>query len=450
MRARALSSIPPAPLGWRRTPPTREQYILSPAAVPILSPEEEALARAVLTRFHEQPETYQTQEALHACIRAHCAHHALALTQEQERDLLRTLHLHTFEAGPLTPLLEDPSLEEISLVGIGPAFPVRVYVQPHGWKETNFHFDTYACALHLLNTLARDSGKRLSGQTPVLNALITGNHRLHASIAPVCQHEIEASIRKFIWRPASLNELVQQQVLPPAAAAYLELAQHSDCNLLLVGNTGSGKTTTLNALMGTFLPQDRVVALEETPELQMTHPHHVRLLPNPETNTPLSTLIRETLRMRPDRIVIGEIRFPEEAHAFMEALLAGQGKGTYATFHGQTAREALARLQQFGIRPLDMASINLLLVQRRWTQFGEGKKPREVRRVTEIVEVYADAHEHLKLNPVFTLNMDTHTLEKRHDSILLPSRFAYTFPGKSFRAQWNARTQKFANAMRGM
>ncbi|MEK6902004.1 MAG: ATPase, T2SS/T4P/T4SS family, partial [archaeon] len=235
-----------SPLGWGLLPPRQNHYPIHPA-LPILSLAEEALAHEVLETFYTQTSPHQTIEGLRALLREYCQLHHFRLENEQESYLSEICKMHAFEAGPLTPLLHDKGIEEIVLTGISPAHPVRVYQTPTGWKETPLYFTDPAALISLFNRLTLDTGKRLSANTPVLNAILPTGARIHAAISPICSTDIEASIRLFTHRPTHPTELLRLNTLTPESFAYITLALQLDCNLLIVGNTGSGKTTTLNA-----------------------------------------------------------------------------------------------------------------------------------------------------------------------------------------------------------
>ena len=371
------------PLGWALSP-KENTYA---GRWPHLSREESSLVKEVLEHFYVQPLSRQTQEALKGLFSAYCGTNTIHIDTEQQSYLETVLIQHALKAGPLTPLLHDPTLEEIAITGIGTAHPVRVFAVGEGWVNTPLYFTDEKQTIHLLNRLALNSGKRLSASTPTLNVQLDGNYRLHASMYPVCLSLVEASIRKYVVHASEPKHLLQANTISPFGLAYLTMALHADCNILIVGNTGSGKTTTLNALLGGLPQNERLILVEETPELKVSHEHVVRLTPQGENTLNMSALIRETLRMRPDRVVVGEIRFPEEGKAFMESILAGQGKGTYATFHGHTSQEALSRLRQFGLLESDLGWINILVVQRRWTQHTANGKVNEVRKICEIGEL---------------------------------------------------------------
>ncbi len=438
-------------LGWDVLPEKKEHYSLG-KTIPRLSPPEKGLVAGVLETFFDQPifpspqkriSHEFLQKKLNGCLDEYCLSHYLRLTPNQEKDIQSILRMEALEAGPLTPLLADSSLEEVSIVGIGKNRPVRVYQVRKGWRETPLFFTSIAATIARLNRLGQESGRRLSSHSPTLNTMIPGGSRLHASIDPVCLHGVEASIRKFVLPARKPEDLVDTRILTPQALSFLVHALRVNCNLLVVGNTGSGKTTTLNALLGCLSEDERIILVEETPEITLLHSHLVRLVSNPENGIPMSKLIRETLRMRPDRMVIGEIRFPEEAHAFMEAVLAGQGKGTYATFHGHSSQEAVARLLQFGLLPMDVAWINVMVVQRRWNAPNSKIKDQEIRGITEIVEFsYDHQKKELELIPIFGFDYPKQRLAPLNQSRVVKEQFSNSFPTKNFEKSVERLAQK--------
>jgi Flp pilus assembly CpaF family ATPase len=194
------------------------------------------------------------------------------------------------------------------------------------------------------------------------------------------------------------------------------MAMQTDCSMLIAGNTGSGKTSTLNALF-CFIPKDeRIIAVEETPEIRLLHKHFVKLNVVDNLKIGMQQLIIDSLRMRPDRIIVGEIRNSEETLAFIDTLLAGQGKGSYATFHAQSSEETLLRLKSIGVNQLDLASIDLIIVQRRWNKIDKEKATAtEQRRVIEISEVLSDING-AKLNCLYCYNNKNNELETKNQS----------------------------------
>ncbi len=324
-----------------------------------------------------------------------CEKRNLPLPLARADTLCRLAHMNLAGYGVLEPLLQDPSLEEIAVLGAKE--PLRVYVKGKGWKRTNACFLSEEGIVDTANKMARALGRRLSFHTPRLDAVLPNGDRLHAVLPPLTLENTVLTIRKFKEKPYAIPELVGNHTLSAEAASFFWLALQSDLNLLIAGNTGSGKTTLLNALL-VFVPfNERILVVEETPEIRVLHPHQIKLVASPESQVSMQQLVHDTLRMRPDRVLVGEVRTEEETRALFEALSAGQAKGTYATFHARTAKEALHRLQSLGIPPYELDSMDVLVVLRRQSVYDEGKKQwKETRRVTEVAEVAEQ-----KVRPLF-------------------------------------------------
>ena len=260
--------------------------------------------------------------------------------------------------------MKNENLEEIACIGTGKEKEILVYHNAFGWLKTNLYFSREDFAKELINKMGRVSGRRLSLKNPVLNAVLGNGDRLNASINPVAHQNINFTIRRFRQNPFTLLDLINLKTMSAESLAFLWLALQAAGSILICGNTGSGKTTTLNALFS-FLPKDeRVIIVEETPEVNVPQEHAVRLKTSEHIS--MQSLITETLRMRPDRVIVGEIRSTKEVSAFIDTILAGQGKGSFATFHAQSADECLSRLNALGIDKGYLESIDLIIVQKRW------------------------------------------------------------------------------------
>lgn len=365
---------------------TGEGLIYCILGIPELTKQEALLLSSVLSEFQERDEEARPR-ALGESLRRYCRAHLLELDAEQHAYLLKILELLVFGFGAISELLSNGNLEEIAVIGLGRNKPVYVYDRNLGWLRTNFYFCNETTLKDLVNKMSRSIGRRLSMQTPKLNAVLPSGERICATIPPVSVSGPSLTIRKFREKPFMPIDLLKTRTISANALAFLQLALQTDCSMLICGNTGSGKTTTLNALFN-FVPEsERIIITEETPEINLQHRHVVRLNVADGLNIKMQDLIVDTLRMRPDRVIVGEIRNSEEAKSFIDTLLAGQGKGSYATFHAQSANEALIRLKSLGIGEIDLGSIDLILVQRRWNIIGKNSGQKEIRRITEIAEV---------------------------------------------------------------
>lgn len=349
-----------------------------------LSGPEQELLSELLDAYEDEAE--DPESALREKLKAHCQEHSIHLGKPAAERIIRAAASNAAGYGPFDFMLADDELEEIAVTGIGE--PVRVFHRSKGWLETNCFITAKEFAVNTANKMARPLGRRLTLNSPRLNAVLPCGSRLHASIHPLALNGVEITLRKFRRNPFTIIELAGNKTITLEAAAFLWLNLYADASLLVAGSTGSGKTTTLNALFS-FVPlTDRVVITEETPEINVPHKHCVRLVANEELGITLKEIAKDSLRMRPDRVIIGEVRDEGEARALFDSMLAGQARGSYATFHASSAREALTRLKSLGGREDEVDSLDLILVQKRFLQYdAEKRSQREVRRVTEISEV---------------------------------------------------------------
>jgi len=382
---------------------------------PELSAKEEKIVSHVKRRAQESGKkgssSAKVEEGL---LKEHCIGNLVALEKKQKQYLLHVIRSCVNGFGALDDILCNKSLEEVALIGTGHRKPVQVFHKEHGWLETNLVFDSQSAVSDMVNRMARSAGKRLTMQTPSINAVLADGNRLHAAISPVSFSGPCFTIRKFSRDYFTPLQLVKNNTISAEAAAFLWMALLGNCSIMVAGNTGSGKTSTLNALF-CFVPEkERIVVVEETPEIMLPHRHLVKLNVVQEQGISMQKLIIDTLRMRPDRVVVGEVRSSLEIKAFVDTLLAGQGKGSYCTFHSQSAEEALKRVASMGVLETDLATIDLIVVQRRWDVMEKGKS-REERQVTEISEL-VQKHGQVKLNTLYRLDFGKNRLERIGES----------------------------------
>ncbi|MEM2137538.1 MAG: type II/IV secretion system ATPase subunit [Candidatus Anstonellaceae archaeon] len=370
-------------LGWK-TGNWKADYKLS---VPHLSSEESQLVSDVSEAFRDaaQRKDVQSEEEARKLIErllsSCCDQQGIELDADQSSYLLQAAYMQTFGLGFFQQLLSDNSLEEIAVIGLG--LPVYIFVRGKGWLKTNVCIDSQDYFVSLVNRMGRNLGRRLTAQQPRINAVLEDGSRLHASMPPVSGCEL--TIRKFGAEPFSPFRLFSSKTFEAKSLALLSLAMQSDLSVIFTGNTASGKTSTLNAMLSFVPASERILLIEETPEISIPHPHQIRLLPFEESKIGMVELVRDSLRMRPDRVVIGEVRTAEEAQAFAESALSGQAKGCYATFHAQSARDALLRMRMMGCLESDLEGIDLVVVQRRVSTYdSRRRKIGEERKLTEI------------------------------------------------------------------
>ena len=390
--ATSRETAPAAELGWRiladkKSVDARLPAKFADAHLPALSEDEHAFLLALALRFrewtkhHDLPAPAAALAEVERLLDAQAAADGLELEPDQRAYLSAAARAHLAGFAPLDNFLSDAGLEEIAVIGLN--LPVYIYRRKDGWQRTNATITSMEHLTHLINKMARPLGRRVSAESPRINALLPDGSRLHASIPPLSAGEI--TIRRHAVRAWSAADLLQSGSVNAQALAFLWLAFQSDSSVLVAGNTASGKTTLLDALLG-FIPlHERMLVIEETPELRPPHPHNVSLICNDELGISMADLVRDSLRMRPDRVIVGEVRTPPETQAYMETLLSGQARGSYATFHAQSAAETLRRLVNLGASPDDLVSLDFVVIQRRIAHYEmKSRQQKELRRLLGI------------------------------------------------------------------
>lgn len=375
-------------LGWKTDPSLKSPYYLEGdfSLTPLEQKALALLASHIRQRSQSVPDFKICAKSLEEALLAVCADMQFPMLRSRAELLKQIAEMNLKGLGIFDLLLSDPALEEIAVTGAHS--PIRVYRRCEGWLDTNCFITSKEFALSCMNKIGRRLGRRITSSSPALDAMLPDGSRLHASWKPLNADDFEITIRKFTASPLSIPELAANRTISFGAAAFLWAAAFADISILICGNTGSGKTSLLNALFS-FIPLDeRILLVEESPEVRLPHPHKVRLVSNERAGLGMRELVQNSLRMRPDRVVVGEARSEGEVAALFECLQSGQAKGSFATFHGRDSRQALARLRHFGIPAGDLSAIDLIVVMRRISIYDPGKGKRlELRRVMEITEI---------------------------------------------------------------
>jgi len=249
-----------------------------------------------------------------------------------------------FGLGPLEPLLDDPTVSDI-LVNTHRA----VYVERRGMLEkTNLAFRDDLHLMHVIDKIVSQVGRRIDESTPMVDARLTDGSRVNAIIPPLAVDGPLLSIRRFSRDRLMPNDLVEKRAMTRGMMELLEAAVQARLNIIISGGTGAGKTTLLNALSAFISPRERIVTIEDAAELQLKQPHVARLEtrpPNLEGQGAVRQreLLVNSLRMRPDRIVVGEVR-GEEALDMLQAMNTGHD-GSLTTIHANSPRDAVSRLE---------------------------------------------------------------------------------------------------------
>jgi pilus assembly protein CpaF len=327
----------------------------------------------------------------------------LALNSAERLLLIEDVEDEVVGLGPLAPLLRDTTIDDIIVNGAN-----TIYVERAGMLEkvdTRFRDDA-----HLMNIIQRivgPIGRRVDEATPFVDARLADGSRVNIVIPPVALDGPTLSIRKFRMQQLSLDDCVATGVMSAPMADYLGAAVRSRLNVLICGGTGAGKSTLLNVLSSCIDDRERLVTIEDAAELQLRQGHVVRLEtrpPNVDGNREVSArdLLRNALRMRPDRIILGEVR-GVEAVEMLQAMSTGHD-GSMATLHGNSPRDALARLemllgfagQQNDVRAVRRFVANSIHVIVNIQRLANGS-----RRVTAVAEVTGVEGDTFTLNDLF-------------------------------------------------
>src|SRR6266511_1112241 len=278
-------------------------------------------------------------------------------TAERDR-LVGEVHHELFGLGPLEPLLADHTISDILVNSYS-----SIYIERRGqFEKTAISFNDDAHLRRVIERIVSTVGRRLDEAQPMVDARLPDGSRVNAIIPPLALDGPVLSIRRFGADPLRMDKLIEKEALTPDMAQLFEMCVHARLNVLISGVTGSGKTTLLNALSAYIPMEQRIVTIEDSAELQMQQPHVVRLEtrpPNIEGKGEVTQrdLVKNALRMRPDRIVIGEVR-GGQAIDMLQAMNTGHD-GSLTTIHANTTRDALSRLetmvQMTGMRLSDRA-----------------------------------------------------------------------------------------------
>ncbi|WP_018987738.1 CpaF family protein [Aromatoleum toluclasticum] len=278
----------------------------------------------------------------------------IVVNTNERRDLVRDIQYEMLGLGPIEPLLADPSVSDILING-----SQHVYVERHGKLErTTVSFSDDAHLMKIIDKIVSRVGRRVDESSPMVDARLPDGSRVNAIIPPLALDGPIVSIRRFAATPLTMMKLIDYKTLTPPMAELLAGLVRSKVNILISGGTGSGKTTLLNILSGYIPVDERIVTIEDAAELQLQQPHVVRLEtrpPNIEGKGEVTqrSLVRNALRMRPDRIILGETR-GAEAFDVMQAMNTGH-EGSMTTVHANSARDALGRMENM----IGMANANL-------------------------------------------------------------------------------------------
>lgn len=353
----------------------------------------------------ERPEQ---EKLIHDSIRALSENRKMHLNGREVSDLVNAVLADMLGLGPLEALLADDRVTDIMVNG-----PHQVFVERSGKLElTNVQFRDNAHVFAVASRIVAAVGRRIDESQPMVDARLKDGSRVNVAVPPLAIDGPTITIRKFPTNPVKLEALVEGGSMTAQMASFLALASFLRLNILVSGGTGSGKTTLMNA-MSQFIPEgERLVTIEDAAELRFQQPHVVRFETRPPNvegtgEVTMRTLVRNALRMRPDRIIIGEIR-GDEVLDLMQAMNTGHD-GSMSTLHANTPREALTRVESMAalagfapggdvVRRQLVDAVHLII---QVSRMRDGK-----RRITSISEIAGLAGDTITLQELFKFETD--------------------------------------------
>jgi len=363
----------------------------------------ELIKRLDLDKLSDIQETQTGQKQLFLLIQQLLVEQGVPLSGAERDKLAQEVVDEVFGLGPLEPLLHDNTVTDILVNTYN-----QVYVERRGQLEkTNVTFKDNKHLMHIIDKIVSAVGRRIDESSPMVDARLADGSRVNVVIPPLAVDGPILSIRKFGSTPLGAEDLLRFGALTAPMLEVLQGAVKARLNIVVSGGTGSGKTTLLNVLSGFISPKERIVTIEDSAELQMKQEHVVRLEtrpPNVEGNGAIRQreLVINALRMRPDRIVLGEVR-GEETLDMLQAMNTGHD-GSITTIHSNTPRDALARLETMAMMgevrlpekaiKAQIASAVHLIIQT--SRMSDGS-----RRVTHITELTGSSGDMISMSDIF-------------------------------------------------
>lgn len=336
-----------------------------------------------------------------------------AISNEYLDNLARKLFQDLVGYGEIDPLIRDDNLEEIMVIGIDK--PVFVYHREYGMMKTNILFKDAGEVMNLIDSIARQINRRIDQESPILDGRLPDGSRVNATIPPISADGPSMTIRKFKRDPLTIIDLINSKTISVELAAFFWLCFDGlgvkSANAIISGGTSSGKTTTLNALSSFINPKERIITIEDTLELQIPHEHVIRMEtrpPNVENRGELTMndLVKNSLRQRPDRIIVGEVR-GSEAITLFTAL--NTGHSGFGTLHSNDARETITRLTNapMSVPNIMISAIDFIIMQNRIYR-SDGVS---FRRISEVAEVFGIEEGVIQLNKIFEWDPQSDTIK---------------------------------------
>lgn len=314
--------------------------------------------------------------------------------------------------GKINPLLHDDNLEEIMIIGTNK--PVYVFHRQKGMMITNITLENSEIR-QIIEKIANNVQRKIDKQTPIIDARLPDGSRVNATIPPITADGPTITIRKFKKNPYTIIDLIRNNTLTSELAAFLwvviEGLNIRPSNIIIAGGTGSGKTTTLNTLTSFIPPFERIITIEDTLEMQIPHEHIIRTETRPPNienkgEITMDTLLKNSLRQRPDRIIVGEVRSKEAITLFSALNTGHSGMGT---LHANSTQETITRLinPPMNVPNIMLNSIDFIIMQNRIYNSKLGT----IRRITEVAEIAGMEMEKIQLNKIYQYNPTEDTIK---------------------------------------
>ncbi|WP_035298855.1 CpaF family protein [Brevibacillus thermoruber] len=396
-----------------KTPPGDEapRTLASPLAAPSYNPYLDELAEHYKARLLRETNlerltslsSTEMRLAIERLVSQYMSEEKVVIPRNEKELLLTRLINESVGLGPLEPLLNDPEITEISINGHS-----QVYIERNGRLElTDLKFRDEEHLRHIVDRIVAPLGRRIDESSPMVDARLKDGSRVNAVIPPISLNGTLVSIRKFRKDPYTMDDLMQFGSFNEAMSRFLQAVVEAKMNVLISGGTGSGKTTLLNAVACAIPPYERVITIEDSAELRLAHPNCVGLEARPPNmegkgEITIRQLVKNSLRMRPDRIIVGEVR-GAEAFDMLQAMNTGH-EGSLTTVHANSPQDAFNRLEGMVVMAgMDLPSsiireyiVSALDIIVQVTRLSDG-----TRKIVSISEVVTTEEKRVEVNEIF-------------------------------------------------
>jgi len=370
----------------------------------------------------------ELRREVEAFVSDYAAENNVQLNAREQVHVANSLVDDMIGLGPLEELLSDEQVTDIMVNGAK-----NIFIERKGkLKKTNVTFQDEAHLVQVAQRIANRIGRRVDESSPMVDARLEDGSRVNIIMPPLALDGTTISIRKFAKQKITLEKMAEQDNISTKMCSLLKIASSCRLNMLVSGGTGSGKTTLLNAMSKLIDPGERIVTVEDSAELQLQQPHVVRLESRPpniegQGEVTIRDLVKNALRMRPDRIIIGEVRGTETVD-MLQAMNTGHD-GSMSTIHANRPREVLTRLENMVnmagwnlppkvIRSQIVGAVNLIVHTER---MRDGK-----RRVTQISEITGIDEDIIMTHDLFVFEFDGEEMDPLTDSVIIKGRFRST------------------------